>query len=205
MAASPFGREAAVPRSSGDSLLFSGVPRIRGMARIARLVAPGIQHPVTQRGNRRETTFFDDADYRLYLAMLEAAAAKVGAEIWAYRLMPKHVHLIVTPRNADGLRRIFGDLHRRYTGRINARNQWTGHLWQARFGSVAMDEAHLIAAIRYVSLNPVRARLVERAEDGPWSSMRAHLSGRNDGVGTGAPVLGRVGPFPPFLCEAGDD
>jgi putative transposase len=175
------------------------------MARIARLVVPGIPHHVTQRGNRRETTFFEDADYRLYRDLLGAAAAKAGAAIWAYCLMPNHVHVIVTPKDADGLRRTFGDLHRRYTGRVNARNRWTGHLWQARFGSVAMDEDHLAAALRYVSLNPVRARLVERAADWPWSSVRAHLAGRDDGVVTVAPVLARVGPFADFLGQAFDE
>jgi REP element-mobilizing transposase RayT len=131
------------------------------MARIARVVVPGVPHHVTQRGNRREITFFGDADYRLYRDLLGAAAAKARAEIWAYCLMPNHVHVIVTPKGEDGLRRTFGDLHRRYTAHVNARNQWTGHLWQARFSSVAMDEDHLIAAIRDVSLNPVRARLVD--------------------------------------------
>ncbi|HXZ01173.1 MAG TPA: transposase [Stellaceae bacterium] len=175
------------------------------MARIARLVVPGVPHHVTQRGNRRETTFFKEADYRLYRELLGAAAARAEAEIWAYCLMPNHVHVILTPKDEDGLRRTFGDLHRRYTAHINARNQWTGHLWQARFGSVAMDEDHLIAAIRYVSLNPVRARLVERAEDWKWSSVRAHLRGKDDGVVTTAPVLDRVGPFADFLREAFDE
>jgi putative transposase len=119
--------------------------------------------------------------------------------------MPNHVHAVVTPKDEEGLWRTFGDLHRRYTGHISARNRWTGHLWQARFGSVAMDEEHLIAAIRYVSLNPVRARLVERAEDWPWSSVRAHLSGRDDGVVTVAPVLERVGPFDIFVDEPFDE
>lgn len=175
------------------------------MARIARLVVPGIPHHVTQRGNRRETTFFEEADYRLYLALLSKAAAKAGTEVWAYCLMPNHVHAIVTPKGEDGLRGTFGDLHRRYTGHINGRNRWTGHLWQARFGSVAMDEEHLIVAIRYVSLNPVRARLVQRPEDWPWSSVRAHLAGRDDGVVTAAPVLERVGPFDIFLDEPFDE
>ena len=101
------------------------------MARIARLVVPGIPHHVTQRGNRRETTFFDDGDYRLYRDLLGAAAAKAGAAIWAYCLMPNHVHVIVTPQDEDGLRRTLGELHRRYTAQINARHQWTGHLCQA--------------------------------------------------------------------------
>jgi putative transposase len=175
------------------------------MARIARLVVPGVPHHVTQRGNRRETTFFDDADYRLYRYLLSEAAVKADAEIWAYCLMPNHIHVIVTPKNEDGLRRTFGDLHRRYTRHVNARNRWTGHLWQARFGPVAMDEDHLIAAIRYVSLNPVRACLVARAEDWLCSSVRAHLGGHDDGVVTVGPVLMRVGPFADFLGQAFDE
>jgi len=175
------------------------------MARIARLVVPGIPHHVTQRGNRRETTFFEAADYCLYRDLLGAAAGRAGVEIWGYCLMPNHVHVIATPGEADGLRRTFGELHRRYTAHINTRHRWTGHLWQARFGSVAMDEAHLIAALRYVSLNPVRARLVARAEDWPWSSVMAHLSGRDDGVVTVARALERVGPFAAFLGESFDE
>jgi putative transposase len=175
------------------------------MARLARLVVPGIPHHVTQRGNRREPTFFGDADYRLYRDLLGRAASKAGAAVWAYCLMPNHIHAIVVPGDADGLRRTFGELHRRYTGHVNARNHWTGHLWQARFGSVAMDERHLAAAIRYVSLNPVRARLVERAEDWRWPSVRAHLAGRDDGVVTVAPVLERTGAFRRFLGQSFDE
>jgi putative transposase len=175
------------------------------MARIARIVVPGVPHHVTQRGNRRETTFFEDGDYRFYLALLAEASAKAGTEVWGYCLMPNHVHLILTPGDPDGLRRTLGDLHRRYTAYVNARRQWTGHLWQGRFGSVAMDEAHLYAALRYVSLNPVRARLVERAEDWPWSSVRAHLAGKDNGVVRVAPALERVGRFADFLDQAFDE
>lgn len=147
------------------------------MARLARIVIPNVPHHVTQRGNRRERTFFEDADYKRYRTMLGDAARRAGAEVWAYCLMPNHVHLIVVPPDEDGLRRTFADAHRRYTGLINARHQWTGHLWQGRFGAVAMDEAHLMAAARYVALNPVRAGLVKHARDWPWSSVRAHLRG----------------------------
>jgi putative transposase len=150
------------------------------MARLARVVIPGVPHHVTQRGNRRGQTFFEDADYALYRDLLGEAAAKAGAEVWAYCLMPNHVHVILTPSDEDGLRRTFADLHRRYTGAINARHRWTGHLWQGRFGSVAMDDAYLAAAARYVAMNPVRARLVERPEDWRWSSVAAHLEGKED-------------------------
>jgi putative transposase len=175
------------------------------MARIARLVVPGIPHHVTQRGNRRDTTFFEDGDYRLYRDLLAESAAKAHTEIWAYCLMPNHVHLVLTPGDPDGLRRTLGDLHRRYTAHINARNKWTGHLWQGRFGSVAMDEEHLFAAIRYVALNPVRARLVSRAQDWAWSSARANLAGIGDGVVRVEPVLERIDDFAAFLEEPFDD
>ena len=135
------------------------------MARLARLVVPGLPHHVTQRGNRRAPTFFEEGDYALYRDMLAEAAGKAHTEIWAYCLMPNHVHVILVPSDEDGLRRTFADLHRRYTGFVNARARTTGHLWQGRYGSVVMDEAHLHNAIRYVSLNPVRARLVKRARD----------------------------------------
>eukprot|EP00456_Euglypha_rotunda_P052148 TRINITY_DN42045_c0_g1_i4.p2 TRINITY_DN42045_c0_g1~~TRINITY_DN42045_c0_g1_i4.p2 ORF type:complete len:136 (-),score=17.98 TRINITY_DN42045_c0_g1_i4:279-686(-) len=134
------------------------------MARLPRVVLPGIPHHVTQRGNGREQTFFEDGDYALYLDLLTVAAEHVQAEIWAYCLMPNHVHIILVPADADGLRPTFADLHRRYTGYVNARRRRTGHLWQGRYGSVPMDEAHFVTALRYVSLNPVRARLVERPE-----------------------------------------
>ena len=144
------------------------------MARLARIVIPGLPHHVTQRGNRRGQTFFQEGDYALYLDLLAESCAKARAEVWAYCLMPNHVHIILVPSDEDGLRRTFADLHRRYTGIVNARARTTGHLWQGRYGSVAMDEAHLLTAVRYVSLNPVRARLVRRAQDWTWSSVRAH-------------------------------
>lgn len=96
-------------------------------------------------------------------------------------------------------------MHRRYTGFVNARRRSTGHLWQGRFGSVAMDEAHFVTALRYIALNPVRARLVAKAYDWRWSSTRALLSGQDDHVVTVAPALERVGNFAAFLGEAFDE
>src|SRR5436190_5262520 len=157
------------------------------MARLARVVVPGVPHHVTQRGNRRGQVFFSDDDYRLYLSLVAETAGRSGTEVWAYCLMPNHVHFIMTPSHEDGLRATFSEAHRRYTNWINARLCTTGHLWQGRFASAPMDERHLLAAIRYIAMNPVRAALATRAEDWPWSSVRAHLSGR-DGK------LVRVGP-----------
>src|SRR5277367_5350031 len=119
------------------------------MARLARVVVPGLPHHVTQRGNRRETVFFSDGDYRFYLDLIASAARRSGTAIWAYCLMPNHVHFIMVPSQADGLRATFAEAHRRYTARVHARERWTGHLWQGRFSSTAMDERHLLAAARY--------------------------------------------------------
>lgn len=174
------------------------------MARLPRLVLPGYPYHVTQRGNRRQQTFFESGDYELYRDLLAEAARKAGAEIWAYCLMPNHVHLIVVPSDEDGLRRTFAQAHRRYTGFINARHRWTGHLWQGRFGAVVMDEVHLAHAMRYVSLNPVRARLVERAEDWAWSSVRAHLAGADDALVVIQPAQDRFGDFASFLGTSAD-
>ena len=154
---------------------------------------------MTQRGNRRQTTFFEDSDFALYRDLLAEAARRAGTEVWSYCLMPNHVHLIVVPSDEDGLRRTFAEAHRRYTGFINARHRWTGHLWQGRYGAVAMDDQHLVHAARYVALNPVRARLCGRADEWEWSSARAHLAAKDDHLATVAPLLERVGDFVEFL------
>ncbi|MGO8920299.1 MAG: transposase [Stellaceae bacterium] len=175
------------------------------MARIARFVVPGLPHHVTQRGNRRERVFFSDDDYRVYRDLLREACDKAGVSVWAYCLMPNHVHLILTPTTVDGLARALGKAHRRYSAFVNARLRVTGHLFQSRFGSVVMDEDHLMAAGRYVALNPVRARLAERAQDWPWSSVRAHLEGRNDSLVEVAPLLARAaGRFADLLDDEPD-
>jgi len=175
------------------------------MARLSRIVIPTLPHHVTQRGNRRETVFFCDEDYQAYLTMLRDAADKAGSEIWAWCLMPNHVHLIIVPSHEDGLRQSVANAHRRYAARINARNKWTGHLWQGRFGSVVMDETHLLRAFAYVSLNPVRAGLVARAEQWKWSSVHAHMAGKDDEITKVSPALSRVGNFTSFLENSYDD
>jgi putative transposase len=175
------------------------------MARLPRLVLPGIPHHITQRGNRREKTFFEEGDYALYLDLLAQAAGQAYVEIWSYCLMPNHVHIIAVPSDEDGLRRTFRFVHRHYTGYINARLRTTGHLWQGRFSSVAMDEEHLHHAFRYIALNPVRARLVKRPEHWRWSSVAAHLARADDHVVKTSPALDRVGDFGAFLGEDFDE
>lgn len=170
------------------------------MARLSRVVIPGVPHHVTQRGNRRLPTFFGEHDYKSYRELLAEGCKAAAVDILAYCLMPNHVHLVLTPASEDGLRAALADAHRRYSRRINQREGWTGYLWQGRFASAPMDEAHLLAACRYVELNPVRAGLVAAPQDWAWSSARAHLGGRPDGVVSIGPMLSRVPDWAGFLA-----
>jgi len=128
--------------------------------------------------------------------------AERGVAIWGYCLMPSHVHLIAVPQSQDALARAIGEAHRRYTRRINFRQKWRGHLWQGRFASFVMDEPYLLAAARYVELNPVRAGLVLDAADWRWSSARAHLSGNDDALVRVAPLLAMVPDWRGLLDSA---
>ena len=169
------------------------------MARLARVVVPGLPHLVMQRGNRDQAVFPAEGDYTVYRDLLAERCRRCDVAVWSYCLMPNSVHLILVPDREDGLRRAIGETHRRYTAFVNARAGVTGHLFQGRFASVAMDEEHLVAAARYVALNPVRARLVARAEDWPWSSARAHLAGRDDELARVRPLLDRYPAFARLL------
>ena len=146
-------------------------------------------HHITQRGNRRQETFFCDEDYQAYLDLMAEWCGEHKVRVWAYCLMPNHVHLIVVPKSEDGLRRAIGEAHRRYTRRVNFREGWRGHLWQGRFASFVMDEPYLLAAARYIELNPVRAGLVTAPSDYRWSSARAHLKRKDDCLVEVAPLL----------------
>ena len=175
------------------------------MARLARVVVPGMPHHITQRGNRRQTTFFCDDDYRAYLDLMANWCSKWHVQIWGYCLMPNHVHLIAVAESENGLRQAIGEAHRRYSRRINFREHWRGHLWQGRFASFVMDEAYLLAAARYVELNPVRAKLLAEPGNYPWSSASAHLAGKDDMLVKVAPLLGLVPDWQAFLASGMDD
>ena len=162
------------------------------MPRLARVVVPGLPHHITQRGNRRQQTFFCDEDYRSYLELMGQWCSAHQVEIWAYCLMPNHVHLIAVPQSADGLRRTVGEAHCRCTRSVNFREGWRGHLWQGRFASFVLDERYLLTAARYVELNPVRAGLIGAPSRYPWSSAAAQVRGRDDARASGS--RGHRGP-----------
>jgi putative transposase len=164
------------------------------MPRSPRIVIPGMPHHIVQRGNRRQPTFFSPDDYRTYIQIAAKAFAAAKVEVWAYCLMPNHVHLIATPETEDGLAKAVGATHQHYTWLINQRQGWTGHLWQGRFGSCPMDEPYFLLCARYVGLNPVRAGLASKAVDWPWSSVGAHLTKRPDALLSPAPLIDLLGP-----------
>ena len=180
------------------------------MARLARIVLPDVPHHVTQRGNRRMEIFSESSDFALYRDLLAERLKHYGVVCSAYCLMPNHVHLLLTPTRSDAasaaasLSRSVGESHRRYTAFVNARARTTGHLFQGRFGCVAMDDAHWLAAVRYLAFNPVRAGLCERPEDWPWSSVAAHLRGRDDGCVDVSKVLAVAPRFADLLAPSSD-
>lgn len=144
------------------------------MPRMARVVVEGVPYHVTQRGSGARRVFFSELDFRLYLRLLRHYAQKHELSVWAYCLMPNHVHLVCVPGRPDSLSRALGRTHADYARHINIRQQGCGHLWQARFFSCPLDGAHLWRAMVYVERNPVRAGICGQAWDYRWSSAAVH-------------------------------
>ena len=141
------------------------------------MVAEAVPHHITQRGNNRQSVFLLDEDRRFYIEALRAKSRQHGLTILGYCLMTNHVHLIAVPRSPTALAQAIGQAHWRYTMRFNRRYGRSGHLWQNRFYSCPLRASHLVAALAYVDLNPVRAGLVGGAAQYPWSSAAAHVGG----------------------------
>lgn len=175
------------------------------MARLARVVIPQIPHHVTQRGNRRQPVFFGEEDYAEYFGLLGEYTRAAGVAVWAWCLMPNHVHLMLVPPHPDALRSALAEAHRRYSRTVNFREGWRGYLWQGRFASCPLDDAHTMAAARYIELNPVRAGLVSRPQDWRWSSANAHLGGGEDGVTDIAALGHHVTDWAQFLAAGLDE
>jgi putative transposase len=177
------------------------------MPRVARTVAKGYPHHITQRGNYRQVVFEAEADYLQYLEWLKQYGNKYGLDIWAYCLMNNHVHFVCVPKKQDSLSRTFNTLHMRYSQHVNRRKKVSGHLWQGRFYSTILDEAHVYASIRYVENNPVRAGVVKNAEDYQWSSARDHIKGNFDDaiVSNNCYLLEEVKDWRRYLRERQDE
>ena len=176
--------------------------RWRHMARKPRLVLPGIPHHITQRGIHRTNVFLCEDDVRLYRRLLREARRRYRLLVHAYCLMPNHVHVIATPERPDSLAHVFQTVHSTYAMVFNQQHDLSGYLWQNRFFSCPLDDDHLRDAIRYVERNPVRARLVSRAEDYPWSSASAHCGlAEDDLLDVMPPTLADITYWAAWLAE----
>jgi putative transposase len=146
------------------------------MPRTARIVVPDVPHHITQRGNNRQDVFFVDDDRRVYLSILKEQSEKFGLEILGWCLMTNHIHLIGRPAGPESMAKALGRTHFRYTQYINRFHRRSGHLWQNRFFSCPLGRAHFWKALLYVEQNPVRAKMVRRAWEYPWSSAAIHIA-----------------------------
>jgi REP-associated tyrosine transposase len=186
--------------------------------RFPRVVVPGCPHHVLHRGNRKQNIFCDDSDRLVYLRLMQGASEKYEVRIWAYALMGNHVHFVAVPIREDSLHKTIKVAHGDYTTYFNSKYGLVGHTWQGRFKSFPMDETYCSNAVRYTERNPVRAGIVERAEDYLWSSAAAHCGLRDDLLLSDECPLTRVirlvgmgkypkcrlgGPNPPCTCPLG--
>ena len=152
------------------------------MPRVARAVAEGFPHHVIQRGNNRQKVFFAHTTREKYLDLLKEYSQRWSASILAYCLMTNHVHILARPNQPESLAKMMQGVTLGYTRYRNKRYKKTGRLWESRYYSSIIDEEdYLWAVARYIEQNPVRAGIVKKAEDYPYSSASAHINGvKND-------------------------
>ena len=175
------------------------------MARISRIVVPGYPHHITQRGVRSMDVFHSDEDRHAYIGFLAEEATRFNMDILSWCLMTNHVHFIAVPHKETSLARAFGEAHRRYTRMKNFSQGVRGYLFQGRFGSCVLDEHHLVAAARYVLLNPVRVGMVKTPWEYVWSSARFHAGlAYNDPLVKDRTLLGLISNWQEFVCTKGD-
>jgi putative transposase len=149
---------------------------------------------VVQRGHSRQAVFFEDNDYLAYLGWLQEAADRYGCAIHAYVLMTNHIHLLVTPRAQDGISRMMQYVGRRYVPYINHTYGSSGTLWEGRYkASTIHDEGYLLTCMRYIELNPVRAKMTTTPGQYRFSSYRANAQGREDPLLSPHPLYTRLG------------
>tara|TARA_B110000211_G_scaffold230366_1_gene289780 strand:+ start:705 stop:1328 length:624 start_codon:yes stop_codon:yes gene_type:complete len=145
------------------------------MGRMARFSAPNNFYHVTQRGNYRQVVFESDEDKEVYMGYFQNYALEFGLKLYAWCLMSNHVHFIVKPLKSDSLEKAFGITHMRYSRYFNIKKGAKGQLWQGRFYSCPLEPDHLYEAIRYVELNPYRAKMVSDVAKFYWSSSHDRL------------------------------
>jgi putative transposase len=176
------------------------------MARLARSTVTGYPHHVVQRGNYDQPVFDTEADYSRYFDWLREYAPRYAVDIWAYCLMPNHVHFICVPRAEGALARAFNTLHMRYAQYSNGKREVRGHLWRARFMSCVLDDWGVHEEVRFIENNPVRAGIVAMPEDYPWSSARSHVTGEPDpALSDGCFLKSSISDWAAYLASRGEE
>jgi len=155
-----------------------------------RILLPNVPFHITHRGNQRRRVFCTDTERREYLSLLARYSGMYELRLWAYSLMPNHVHILAVGTLPESISRTLGNTQRVFARHRHKDHEVTGHLWGARYYASPLDEAHVWAAVRYIERNPVRAGLVASAVDYPWSSAAIHAGLRSDGI------LDPARPFP---------
>ncbi len=164
------------------------------MPRKPRFNLPGIPQHIIQRGNNREPCFLSEGDYSRYLDELSVSAEKYQCRVHAYVLMTNHVHLLVTPMIQHGISQMMQALGRRYVRYINTSYNRSGTLWEGRYKSSLVDsDSYLLACMRYIELNPVRARMVDHPGDYKWSSYHCNAQAGMDDLIQSHPIYMRLG------------
>ena len=165
--------------------------RIFAMPRVSRFVLQDVVHHVVARGVNRQPIFSSGFDKAKYLKRFAKVADEEKVLVHGYCLMDNHVHWLLTPTSPNGLARLIQRVHTWWAMVFNRRHDRVGHLFQSRFQSSALGESHYWSALRYVELNPKKARPVRQAEDWEFSSARSHTTGKPDAQITLVPVITR--------------
>jgi putative transposase len=176
------------------------------MARLSRSTIIGYPHHVMQGGNYDQSVFETEADFRCYHGWISEYSQRYVVDLWAYCLMPNHVHFICVPKAEDALARMFNTVHMRYAQYFHGKKGLKGHLWKGRFLSCILDDRSVFEEVRFIENNPVRSGLVTRAEDYPWSSARHHVLGESDAaIMTGCFLNKEIRDWRAYLTDKPDD
>ena len=152
------------------------------MPRKRRFILPNIPHHTIQRGNNRQSIFFEKEDYDYFLGRLKQLSRENGVEIGSYCLMTNHIHLLTYPATEAGMIKCMKMVCQHYTQYVNKKYKRTGKLWENRYKIHWVDPEREWVLARYIEKNPLRAGLVRQAEEYPYSSARRNLLGSRNGL-----------------------
>lgn len=167
------------------------------MPRTLRPIDDGLIYHVIDRGNNRQDVFHKPEDFQAFLQALADLKQRKPFELYGYCLLNNHFHLLMRPLVGAPISRIMQSLLVSHTQRYHKHHRSGGHVWQGRFKSpVIQNDEHLLAVLRYIEANPLRANIVERADDYRWSSYRAHGLGEADELLDPVTIYDELSPYP---------